>query len=125
MFLSERYHQATDDLTRSQLIAAGEAVIASNMWHSTASYFSGIMLQGSAVMISIAMIGHGSFRKLTIIAGIGANGLDLLQHLVHPLLPSFAEIVLYVAGPFYIIWYIVLALDLYKHSKLMKLDEII
>ncbi len=80
------------------------------------------MLQGSGVMISLAMIGSGKFRKLTIVSGILGNGIDLIQHVIHPVLPNAAEIILMFAGPFYLIWYVTLGMDFYRYSRSLKLD---
>ncbi|MBN2410269.1 hypothetical protein JXQ31_01170 [candidate division KSB1 bacterium] len=120
MHLSDLYWVATDETTKSGLIAAGEAVIAQNIWNSSSAFFSGIFLQGGGVLISAAMLGDKNFRKLTIFSGFIANGLDLVQHLVHYFAPSPAEIILYIAGPFYIIWFLMLSLDLFKLVKLIK-----
>lgn len=117
MHLSHIYSQATDEEIKNQLLAAGEAVLASNMWNSTSSYFSGFLLQGGGVMISLAMIGSGRFKTITIFSGIIGNGLDLIQHAIHHWIPGPADIILKVAGPFYIIWFIMLAIDLFKCSR--------
>lgn len=118
--LSDQYWANADEMVRSQLLAAGEAIISQNIWNSTAGFFSGILLQGGGVLISIAMVGSKSFGKITIYSGILANGLDLVQHLIHYSSPSMAEMILYLAGPFYIIWYIMLARDLFNCIKVMN-----
>lgn len=117
MYLSEQYHHTTDPVLKDQLLMAGNTVIAKNMWHSTSSYFCGIFLQGAGIMISVAMMGHGGFKKITIITGILGNGFDLIQHLIHPMLPDIAGKIIMLAGPFYFIWYIVLGLDLLNIAK--------
>jgi hypothetical protein len=117
LHLSEKYSLAIDETTKTQLLAAGEAVIAQNMWFSSAGFFSGVFLQGAGVIMSLAMLGNDNFRKLTIIAGIIANGLDLINHLIHYSLPELASIFLYIAGPFYLIWYVMLIFDL---SRILK-----
>lgn len=124
MHLSNLYHQTDDILIKEQMLAAAEAVIAKGMWHTTAAYFCGIFLQGAGIIISVAMIGHGGFRKVTIIAGILGNGFDLIQHVIHPFLPEIASVVIMFAGPFYFIWYIVLGLDLLKIGKQIPKEAI-
>lgn len=114
MHLSERYFAAATPQEQSQILAAGEAVIAGNMWNGTSSYFAGFLLQGGGVMISIAMIGSKKFRMITIITGIASNGLDFIQHGIHHALPEPAKIILMAAGPFYFVWYFMLAWDLLK-----------
>lgn len=117
MHLGELYGATTDEALKLQLAAAGESVIAQNIWNSTAAFFSGIFLQGGGVLISLAMLGQREFRKLTILSGLFGNGLDLLQHLLHYSFPAFPQIILYVIGPFYLLWFFMLALDLFKYSK--------
>ncbi len=117
MHLSHRYYAAVDEMTKLSILSAGEAVIASNMWNSTASFFSGILLQGGGVLMSLAMIGNKRFMKVTIISGILSNGLDLIQHLLHYTSPTAAEYILMVSGAFYLIWYIALSKDLYKFFR--------
>ena len=56
LHLGEQYVNATSDAMRNHLLSAGEAVIASDMWNSTAAYMGGILLQGSGVMISVIML---------------------------------------------------------------------
>ncbi len=111
LFLFEKYEVATDDAVRQQLLAAGEALISRNMWHSTNSFYAGILLQGGGVLISLAMRGSTSFGKLTIISGLLANGLDLINHLIHYIYPSVAELFLMTAGVFYLLWFISLFRD--------------
>lgn len=115
--LSKSYGLATSEVTKLQLLTAGEAVIAKNMWFSSAGFFSGVFLQGAGVLLSFAMLGTGYFRKLTILAGILANGLDLINHLIHYSLPDLANIFLYIAGPIYVMWYVMLILDLGHNKK--------
>lgn len=111
MHLSDQYAMATTEAHRSQLLAAGEAIIASDMWNSTSSYISGIFLQGSGVLISGIMLRSKNFSKVTAFVGILGNGLDLLQHILHPFLPATSEIVLRIAGPFYLIWFPMMVRD--------------
>ncbi|MBN2049539.1 MAG: hypothetical protein JW760_03785 [Spirochaetales bacterium] len=112
LHLNGEYRTAVDDAMRSQVLAAGTAILAGNIWNSTAGFFAGVFLQGGGVLMSAAMIGSGRFRRLTIISGLLANGLDLMNHLSGHWLPALAKILLFIGGPFYIIWYVMLFLDL-------------
>lgn len=120
LHLSDQYAAATTDLQRSQLLAAGEAVIASEMWHSTAGYLAGILLQGTGVFLSIIMLRSKMFSKGAVYAGILANGFDLIQHVIHPFAPSISATLLMMAGPFYLIWYPLLGRDLLRLGKSVK-----
>ena len=101
---------------RVQLLAAGEAVMAAGWWNSSASYVTGILLQGSGVIISLVMLRSQDFSKVTAISGLLGNAFDLAQHLVHPFAPSissFFSILLVI----YFVWYPMLARDLFRLAK--------
>jgi hypothetical protein len=117
MHLSNNYWAATDESVRLQIIAAGEAVIAKNNWNSSAGFFAGTFLQGAGVLMSIAMIGNSNFRKITLAAGIISNGLDLINHFLHYGYPDAANLLISIAGPIYIVWYLMIAIDLYRVLK--------
>lgn len=114
--LGEKYMTAPE-AQRAQLLAAGEAVIASDMWNGTAAYMGGILLQGSGVMISVIMIRSKDFRKVTAYTGLLGNGFDLIQHLLHPFLPTIASSISMFMGLFYLVWFPMLAWDLFKLSR--------
>jgi hypothetical protein len=117
LYLSDQYAAATTAVQRSQLLAAGEAVVASNMWHSSGAYMSGILLQGAGVMISVIMLRSKDFSKVTAYAGLLANGFDLAQHILHPFAPSLSSIFLMISGPFYLVWFPMLARDLFQLGR--------
>lgn len=102
---------------RSQLIAAAEAVIASDMWNSSAGYTGGILLQGAGVMISLIMLRSKDFSKVTAYAGLLGNGLDLIQHIIHPFAPSIAEPIKMFMGIFYFVWFPMLARDFFRLNR--------
>jgi hypothetical protein len=117
LHLAEQYATTTSETVQAQLIAAGEAVIAAGMWNSSAAYMSGILLQGSGVMISVIMLRSQDFHKVTAYAGIIGNGLDLIQHIIHPLAPGVSSILMQVMGLGYFIWYPMLAWELFKLAR--------
>ncbi len=105
--LSDQYAAATTDAQRAQLLAAGEAVLATDMWNSSGAYLSGLLMQGGGIIISLVMLRHKGFSKVTAFAGILGNGstwpstfaslraVDLgRSHSVHgPLLPGLVPYV--------------------------------
>lgn len=117
MHLSDAYAQAMDATQQSELLAAAEAVIASDIWNSTGGYAGGILLQGAGVLLALAMLRGDDFGRLTAYAGLLANGIDLLQHLLHPFTPGLSEIILWVAGPAYFLWFPLLGRDLLRLSR--------
>ena len=117
LHLSNQYALAMTNAQRSQIIAAGEAILAANMWNSTGAYISGLFLQGSGVFISVIMLRSKGFSKVTAIAGMLGNGIDLLQHVLHPFQPTISAVVLRAAGPFYLVWFPMLARDFLRLAK--------
>jgi hypothetical protein len=117
LHLGEQYVNATSEAMRTQLLAAGEAVIASDMWNSSAAYMGGILLQGSGVMISVIMLRSKDFSKVTAYAGLLGNGFDLIQHVLHIFLPSVSSFITVFMGVFYFIWFPMLARDLFRLAK--------
>lgn len=117
LHLGDQYAAASSAAARAQFLAAGEAVIASDLWNSTAAYLSGILLQGGGVMISLVMLRSKDFSKVTALAGLLGNALDLLQHVLHPFAPSLSAPIQMAMGPFYLVWFPMLARDLFKLGR--------
>lgn len=103
--LADQYAIATTDAQRSQLMSAGTAVIASDMWHSTGARFGGILLQSGGVLISFVMLRSKVFSKVTAYVGIMTHGLDLAHIIVGLFAPSLGIVLMAIAGPLYIIWF--------------------
>jgi len=115
--LSDLYAAATTAAAQEQLLAAGEAVIAGVMWHSTSGFLAGIFMQGGFVLVSALMLRSKTCGKGTAVSGLAANGLDLLHVFVGLTLPSLATTMLYIAGVFYLAWFPLLARDLLKRGQ--------
>jgi hypothetical protein len=117
LHLGEQYAAAVSEAQRAQFLAAGEAVIAADMWNSSGAYMSGILLQGGGVIISLVMLRSREFNKVTAIAGLLGNALDLIQHVLHPFVPSLSAIIQMSMGPFYLVWFPMLARDLFRLGR--------
>lgn len=117
LHLGEQFAVATTEVARGQFLAAGEAVIAADMWHSSAAYMGGILLQGAGVMISLIMRRSRDFSKVTAYSGLLGNGLDLVQHVLHPFLPGVSAVIQMVMGLFYFVWYPMLGRDLLRLGR--------
>ena len=76
LHLSDEYAKATIESDINQLIAAGEAIMASDMWHGTGAKIGGILMQLGALIISMTMLKSNVFNKLTAYTGIVTHGLD-------------------------------------------------
>jgi hypothetical protein len=122
LHLGDQYAAATSETVRSQILAAGRSVIASDMWHSSGAYVSGILMQGGGVIISLVMLRSKDFSKVTAITGLLGNALDLTQHMLTPFVPSIAGTIQMLMGPFYLVWFPMLARDLFKLANKVKYE---
>jgi hypothetical protein len=116
LHLGNLYAVAASEAQRAQLLAAGEAVIAAGWWNSSGSYMTGILLQGSGVIISLVMLRSKDFSKVTAISGLLGNAFDLAQHLIHPFAPSISSF-FSMFMVVYFVWYPMLARDLFRLAK--------
>jgi hypothetical protein len=102
--LSDKYAAATSDAVRAQLLAAGEALMAADIWHSAGAILGGVLLQCGAVLICVAMLRGGAFGKATAWLGIVMHALDLAHIIGGLFLPAAAIVLMAIAGPLYPIW---------------------
>jgi hypothetical protein len=115
--LSDLHETATSAAHREQLLAAGEAVIATDMWNTTAGFLAGIFMQGGFMFISIVMLRSKEFGKGTAVTGLLANGLDWIHVFVMLSAPAVGIALLYIAGVFYLAWFPLLGRDLLKLGR--------
>lgn len=102
--LSQRYAAATTDAARSQLLAAGETILATDIWHGTGAILGGILLQGGAVLICVVMLRSKVFGTKTAWLGIVMHGLDLAHIVFGLFLPVAGVVLMSIAGPLYPVW---------------------
>ena len=102
--LSEMYAAATSDSQRAEYLAAGQAVMAIDVWHHTGALIGGILLQSGAVLICWVML-RGVFGKGTAWLGIIMHGLDLLHVLCGQFVPTAGAVLMAVAGVLYPFWF--------------------
>lgn len=103
MALSDKYAAATSDAMKARFLAAGEAVLATDIWHGTGAYMAGILVQTGAVWISVVML-RGVFGKATAYVGIITHGLDLVHIVFVPFLPKVSSVFMIIAGLGYPVW---------------------
>jgi hypothetical protein len=103
--LSDRYAAAGTEEARSQLLGAGEAIMAADMWHATGAFVGSILLQAGAVLVSVAMLRTRVFSRTTAYVGLVTHGLDLLHAVAIPFLPWVGFFLMVVAGPLYLAWF--------------------
>ncbi len=117
LILSDRYAAAAAQAQRDQLLAAGEAIYATDLWHGTGALIGGILIQSGAVLISVIMLRGGGFAKATAVVGIVTHGLDLAHLLVIPFAPGVAAALMYVGGTLYLLWFPLIAWDLFRLQR--------
>ena len=117
-YLSDQYAAAATDAQKSLFLAAGETIIASDMWHSTGAIMGGILLQSAGVFISVVMLQSKVFSRLTAYVGILTHGLDLAHILIGLFVPGVGVILMAVAGPLYLWWFPLVGRRLYQLGRI-------
>jgi len=115
--LSDKFAAAATDAQREQLLAAGEAILASDMWHGTSGIMSGLLLQTALLLTSVFMLRSRIFSKLTAWTGILTHGLDLLYILAGLFSPMAGIMLMWVAGPLYLVWFPLIARDFFRLGR--------
>ena len=115
--LSDKYALATNENQQNQLLAAGEAILASDMWHGTGAIFGGILMQFGALLFSIVMLPGTVFNKLTAYVGIITHGLDFAHFFFLFLLPPVGVTLLAIAGTLYLLWFPLIGVRLIQIGK--------
>ena len=114
LHLSDKYALASTEMEKNQLLAAGQAIIASDMWHGTGARIGGILIQSGALLISIIMLKSNVFNKFTAITGIVTHGLDFLHIIIVFFSPVIGVILMAVAGPLYLVWFPLIGVRLFR-----------
>jgi len=102
--LSQKYATATTEATRIQFLAAGEAILATDIWHGTGAIMGGILVQSGAMLISVVMLRSSVFSRTTAYLVILMHGLDLAHIAFGLFLPGTGIVLLAISGPLYPIW---------------------
>jgi hypothetical protein len=103
--VSDRYAAATSEEERRQLLAVGETILATDMWHSTAAFVGALLGQSGAVLVSVVMLRTRAFSRLIGWVGVATHGLDLAHVLLIPFLPGAGTVLMMAAGPLYLAWF--------------------
>ncbi len=116
--LSEKFAAAATDAARSQFLAAGEAVLASDMWHGTGALLGGFLLQAGAVLICIAMLKNAAFSGLTGWLGVVTHGFDLMHIVFGLFMPAAGAALIAIAGPIYPVWFFLVGRSLWRLARI-------
>lgn len=112
--LSDLHAVATTPEARAQYLAAGEAILAADMWHGTGAAIGGILNLGATLLFAGMMLKDSPFSKTTGYVGIATHGLDLLHILLGFAIPVAGVILMAIAGTLYVVWFPLLARGLLR-----------
>ncbi len=122
--LSDKFAAATTDSMRAQMLAAGEAIMAADIWHATGAILGGVLVQCGAVLISVVMLRGGVFSKATAWLGILMHGLDLAHIVAGQFLPISGVVLMAIAGPLYPVWFFLVGRRLLRLASQMDPDRL-
>jgi hypothetical protein len=117
LHLSDKYEVAVTESDKNQLLAAGEAILASDMWHGTGALIGGLLMQTGALLISFIMLKSNIFNRLTAYTGIVTHGLDLVHIIAGFIVPSLGIIFMAIAGPLYLLWFFLIGIRLINLTR--------
>ena len=119
--LSEQYAAATSDVQRSILLTAGDVLLVTNHpeapYQATGIYVGLFLVLSAGLLISIVMLQSDIFGKAVAVCGILANGLALLGFIALAFGPTVSWIPPTLSAPFRMIWYVLIAIKLFKLAK--------
>lgn len=121
--LSDRYAAAATEAERVTILAAGEARLAIDnpgaLAQGMGSYLSLFLLLLSGLIISIVMLSSTVFGKAAAYCGILANGIALCFFVTLAFAPAIAWLPPSFSAPLRIIWYILIAIGLFRLAARM------
>jgi hypothetical protein len=116
---SQRYAAATSAAQRSDLLTAGQAVLAGNdplaAMPSTGALVSLLLVALAGLLFSVLLL---PTHRVTAVFGLLASGCDLVYCLVFPLTAvAPVYLLLAAAGLFWMLWHLLVARILWKYAK--------
>jgi len=115
--LSDRYAAAATPDQQELYLAAGEALLAADMWHGSGAMIGGILMLIAALILSVVMLKSPKFSRATAIVGIITHALDLAHILLGIFIPQLGVILMAIAGPLYLVWFPLLARDFFRSAR--------
>jgi hypothetical protein len=124
--LSDRYAAATSDIQKNQILAAGETILASDMWHGSGAILGGILLQTGMLLISLRMRNGKTFGQWISYTGIVMFGVDLAHLVIGFIFPPVGIALMVIAGPLYLIWFPLVAIRFFQlASEYQKSNSVV
>jgi hypothetical protein len=120
-FLSQQYTEATTEVQRTLLLTAGDVLLVTNHpeapYQATGVYLGLILVLIAGLLISIVMLQSELFGKVAAVCGILANSLALLGFVALMFGPNISWLPPTLAAPFRMIWYVLIAVKLFKLAR--------
>ncbi len=115
--LSDKFAAATSEAQKTLLLAAGETILVTDIWHSSNAFVGGLLLQTSMVLISVAMLRGNAFSKLTGWVGLVTHSLDLAHIPFLLFVPLVGELLMVIGGTLYLVWFPLVARDFFRLGR--------
>jgi len=120
-FLSKQYAEATTEAQRSILLNAGDILLVTNHpetpYQATGIHLGLFLVLIAGLLISIVMLQSNTFGKAVAVCGILANGFALLLFPALAFAPAVSWLPPTLSAPFRMIWYILIAIKLFKLAR--------
>jgi hypothetical protein len=116
VIVSDKYNSATSPELKNQLLAACEGMLSSDMWINTGATISGILIETGAIIFSVLMLKTRVFARATGWVGVLTHGFDLASTLVGLFFARVKDVFTIVAGPLYIVWFILIGIRFFQLS---------
>lgn len=124
--LSQQYAATTSDTQHSVLLTAGDVLLATNHpeapYQATGIHVGLFLVLIAGLLISIVMLQSDIFGKVAAVCGILANALAMLGFIALAFGPTISWIPPTLAAPFRMIWYILIAIRLFKLARANRRD---
>ena len=125
--LSDQYTAATTDAQRSQVLAAGQAMLANTNRRAVEGFNMGLLLVSVAgLIVSVVMLRSNIFSKVTAYVGILTNALSLADYFRLAFVLAAVLPLLFLAiasGLLLLIWYILIARRLFQIGRGVSKEE--
>ena len=115
--LSDKFAATSSEAQKTLILAAGESLLVSDMWHGTGAVIGSILIQFATTLVSVAMLSSSAFGKSTAYVGVATHGLDLARLLLGFFIPSISFGLMAIAGTLYLVWFPLLARDFFRLGR--------
>ncbi len=120
--IAEKYLNTESEELRNLYLAACEGMLADDMWINTGYVYRGLLIELGAIIFSVMMIRSSSFTKPVGWIGLVTHCFDFGSIVMGLWFPAVKNIFIIIAGPLYIVWFILLGLQLSRLPERMQTE---